>query len=56
MKAKIKKTGEIIDVRRNDEGLYIQETEPIQWRYPHELEILGYTFEEVEEIEERIRK
>lgn len=56
MKAKIKKTGEIIDVHRNDEGLYIQETEPIQWRYPHELEILGYTFEEVEEIEERIRK
>lgn len=24
MKAKIKKTGEIVDVRRNEEGLYIQ--------------------------------
>lgn len=50
MKAIVKATGEIIDVRKNDEGLYIQDTEPKQWRKHHEIEILGYTVEEVKEI------
>lgn len=32
MKAIVKDTGEIVDVRMNDEGMYIQETKPQRWR------------------------
>lgn len=52
----VKETKEIVDVRRNDEGIYIQNTEPKQWRYPHELKILGYTSKEVEEIKKCVKE
>lgn len=55
MKAKLKDTGEIIDVSRSSDGMYIQEN-PRQWRYPHELDILGYTTEEVENIKSRVKE
>lgn len=54
MKAILKATGEVIDVTRNDEGMYIQDN-PKQWRYPYELEILGYTQQEVEDIKKATR-
>lgn len=47
MKAKLKDTGEIIDVHWNDG--WIKDTEPKAWLNIDEFDVLGYTDEEVQE-------
>lgn len=47
MKARVKSTGEIIDVEYIDG--YIRRTDPKSWVRPDEIEILGYTPQEVME-------
>lgn len=51
MKAKLKDTGEIIDVHWNDG--WIRDTEPKAWLNRNEFDILGYTDEELQERIER---
>lgn len=54
MIAKVKATGEIIDVEYNDG--WIRRTEPQSWIRRDEIEILGYTEEEVKQRIDRTQK
>jgi hypothetical protein len=54
MIAKVKATGEIIDVEYNDG--WIRRTEPQSWIIRDEIEILGYTEEEVKQRIDRAKK
>ena len=54
MIAKVKATGEIIDVEYNDG--WIRRTEPQSWIRRDEIEILGYTEEEVKQRIYRTQK
>ncbi len=54
MIAKVKATGEIIDVEYNDG--WIRKTEPQSWIRRDEIEILGYTEEEVKQRIDRAKK
>lgn len=54
MIARVKATGEIIDVEYNDG--WIRKTEPQSWIRRDEIEILGYTEEEVKQRIDRAKK
>lgn len=55
MIARIKKTGELIDVRRKSDG-WVRMTEPMDWVRSQEFDLLGYTLDEVQEIKAHARQ